>query len=182
MYMARKVIEKKRVTVAEQGSSAIPEERYDLKILQALRRIIRSIDLHSRKLSIQHNITSPQLVTLLTIADHAPVTIAELATEIHLSPSTLVGVIDRLEDKGLVERHRDTLDRRRVFIQVTEQGMEFSSCAPSPLQEKLAKSLESLTPLEQSTIVHSLERVVELMEAEDIDAAPILETGPIGLK
>lgn len=160
----------------------IPEERLDLKILQALRKIIRSVDLHSRKLSMQHNITAPQLVTLLAIAEHGPVTIAALSTEIHLGPSTLVGIIDRLEDKNLVVRERDRLDRRKIYIKATREGESFLSSAPSPLQEKLARALERLSPLEQSTIALSLERVVELMEAEELDAAPMLETGLIDKK
>lgn len=177
MPMVKKTPKEAQQQVDEQAHNDIPEERHDLKILQALRRIIRSVDLHSRKLSMQHNITAPQLVTLLAIADHGPVTIAGLSSEIHLSPSTLVGIIDRLENKGLVERKRDTQDRRRVFIQITKHGKKFSSSAPSPLQERLAQSLEALTPLERSTIALSLERVVEFMEAEDLDAAPMLETG-----
>lgn len=179
MHMVKKNTKEAKPQVHEQAREDIPEGRHHMKILQALRRIIRSVDLHSRKLNMQYHITAPQLVTLLAIADHGPITIAGLSVEIHLSPSTLVGIIDRLEAKGFVERERDTQDRRRVFIKVTKQGRKFSSSAPSPLQEKLAESLEGLTLLEQSTIALSLERVVELMEAEELDAAPMLDTGVI---
>lgn len=157
----------------------IPQERHDLKILQALRRIIRSVDLHSRKLSAQCGLTAPQLVSLMAIIEHGSLTVAELAKEVYLSPSTLVGVIDRLETKGFVERQRDKQDRRKVYVSATAEGKDFSKNAPSPLQETLAYALETLSPLEQSTIALSLERVVCLMEAEEIDAAPVLETGAI---
>ncbi len=157
----------------------IAGERYDLKILRSLRKIIRSVDIHSRKLSMQHDITAPQLIALLAIAEHAPLTIASISREVHLSPSTLVGIIDRLEAKGYAVRERSAEDRRRVLISITEEGKAFAKRAPSPLQETLAEALGKLTPLEQATISLSLERVVELMEAKELDAAPILQTGVI---
>jgi DNA-binding MarR family transcriptional regulator len=160
-------------------SSKIGDKRYDLKILQNLRRIIRSVDIHSRKLSIQHDITTPQLITLLAIIENNPLTIASISKHVHLSPSTLVGIIDRLEAKKYVIRQRSDADRRQVMISITKKGKEFTNKAPSPLQETLAKSLSKLTELEQATIFLSLERVVELMEVEEIDAAPILQVGVI---
>ena len=157
----------------------INNERYDLKILQNLRRIIRSVDMHSRKLSIKHDITTPQLITLLAIAENGPLTIAEITKYVHLSPSTLVGIIDRLEAKKYVIRQRSATDRRQVMIYITKTGEDFSNKAPSPLQETLAQALNELTDLEQATISLSLERVVELMEAKEMNAAPILQTGAI---
>ena len=158
----------------------ISDERYDLKILQSLRKIIRSVDIHSRKLSIQHDITAPQLIALLAVEEKGPLTLASISKEVHLSPSTLVGIIDRLEAKGYVLRERSEEDRRQVLISMTKQGKSFAKQAPSPLQETLAEALGDLTPLEQATISLSLERVVELMEAKELDAAPILQTGVIG--
>ncbi len=157
----------------------VSEQRYDLKILQNLRKIIRSVDMHSRKLSIQHDITTPQLITLLAIAENGPVTIATIAKHVHLSSSTLVGIIDRLEAKKYVIRQRSETDRRQVLISITNEGKEFADKAPSPLQETLSEALNELTDLEQATISLSLERVVELMEAKEMDVAPILQTGII---
>ncbi|MDB2415408.1 MarR family transcriptional regulator, partial [Rickettsiales bacterium] len=160
----------------------IENEGYDLRILQSLRKIIRSVDIHSRKLSTHHDITAPQLITLLAIIDSSPLTIASISKDVHLSPSTLVGIIDRLEAKGYVKRERSEEDRRQIFISATKEGIKFARQAPSPLQETLAYALSKLSPLEQSTISLSLERIVELMEAKEVDASPILETGSINPK
>ena len=160
----------------------IGDERYDLKVLQNLRKIIRSVDLHSRKLSINHDITTPQLITLLSIAEKGPLTIAAIAKDVHLSSSTLVGVVDRLEVKKYVTRKRSVKDRRQIQIYITEEGKSFVDKAPSPLQETLADALGELTDLEQATISLSLERVVELMEVKEMDVAPILQTGVINEK
>lgn len=153
--------------------------RYDLAILQSLRKIIRSIDLHSKKLKTTYELTSPQLVTLIAISQHEVITIADLSKEIFLSPSTIVGIIDRLEKKGWIARKRDAKDRRKVFISITTLGEECILRAPSPMQETFSKALSELTDLEQSNIALSLEHVVKLMNADSLDASPILESGAI---
>ncbi|MAH81450.1 MAG: MarR family transcriptional regulator [Rickettsiales bacterium] len=160
-------------------STNLNNKRYDLAILQSLRKIMRSTYIHSRKLKNSFDVTSTQLVTLLEIAKHETITIAELSKKVHLSSSTLVGIIDRLEKKEWVKRSRQGDDRRKVFISITSKGVTFIEQAPSPLQEKLLTELSSLSNLEQSNIALSLERVVDLMEAKNIDASPFLETGDI---
>lgn len=157
----------------------IPEERYDLVILQALRRIMRAVDLYSKQLSMKYSVTTPQLVCLLTIVDHKVITVAALAKEIHLSPSTVVGILDRLEDKKLIRRQRDKQDRRLVKIKPTAKGTEYAKSAPSPLQDKLLNALSKISSLEQAAISLSLLKIVELMEAEKIDASPLLDAGQI---
>lgn len=101
----------------------------------------------------------------------------QLAQEIFLSPSTTVGIVDRLEVKKLVQRQRSEKDRRQVFIYPTEQGESVVSRGPSPLQDALSVALADLSELERTTIVLSVERVVALLQAEDLDASPILEAG-----
>ena len=146
------------------ASHTIPDERYDLQILQALRRIMRAVDLHSKQLSIKYSITTPQLVCLLTIVESKVVTVAALAKQIHLSPSTVVGILDRLEDKKLISRKRDKQDRRLVKIKPTTKGKEYAKSAPSPLQDKLMGALSRLSDLEQAAISLSLSKIVELKQ------------------
>lgn len=159
--------------------SAAARTRYDLQILRALRRIIHSVDLYSKELAATNRITAPQLICLLHIVNNGPVSATAIGREVHLSPSTVVGILDRLEEKGLVERHRSQEDRRIVRVTATRDGIELSQSAPSPLQQTLANSLGELPELEQATIALALERIVALMEAPEVDAAPILATGPI---
>ncbi len=155
--------------------------RYDLQVLKALRRIIRAVDLHSRKLSAQHNITGPQLVCLLAVEEHESMTGGVIARHVHLSSSTVNGILDRLEAKGLVWRERDLKDRRLVHVSLTEPGKMLVKSAPSPLQDTLREAMNELSEAEQATIGEVLDQIVEMMEVQNIDAAPILEAGPIDL-
>ena len=155
------------------------QELINFRILRALRQIIQAIDLHSRHLTQVYSVTGPQLVCLLAIDERGPVTLSELAQAIYLSPSTVVGIVDRLEREGFVQRERSKVDRRVVFITITEKGKEFAAKAPSPIQEQLASRLEQLPVEEQMQIAESLDKVARLMGAERIDAAPLLQSGDI---
>lgn len=162
------------------AGGASPENSHDVRILEAVRRIIRAVDLHSRKLLGEWNLTTPQLVALLHIVKHGPTTVSAISKGIHLSASTIVGILDRLEARGLVERERGTADRRQVFLTASDKGRQVAADAPSPLQEELANALRTLPAEEQAAIAKSLERIVDIMELGHIDASPILDTGPIG--
>lgn len=164
---------------AEAAFAPAGDAQYDLRILTALRRIIRSVELHSKQLAATNNITAPQLVCLLTIVGRGTVTATTIARDVHLSPSTVVGILDRLEEKGLITRTRLPEDRRVVHVVATAKGVTLAQSAPSPLQQALARALARLPEPEQATIALSLERIVALMEVEELDASPIPAAGPI---
>jgi len=159
----------------------VPKERYDLRILGALRRIIRSVDIHSKKLSQNHGITVPQLLCMLKIDELGPMTLKELSNEVFLNPSTLVGIVDRLVKQEYFTRERSVKDRRKVRISLTEIGKSRLEEAPSLLQESLLDELGKLNELEKSTIALSLEKLLSIMVPEETEReieeqAPILET------
>jgi DNA-binding MarR family transcriptional regulator len=149
-------------------------ETCGLRILKAIRRIIRAVDIHSRKLNSEFNITAPQMICLYALTKDGQMTQSELSKQVSMGVSSINGVIDRLEKKELVTRQRDTKDRRRVFVTVTDAGKKITQSAPSLLQERFSDALRSLPELEQAAIALSLERVVKLMEAEHLDASPNL--------
>lgn len=150
--------------------------RYDLSVLQSLRRIIRAVSLYSHQLAATYKITAPQLVCLLTIVNEGCLHPSTLSKRVFLSASTVVGILDRLDEKGLITRQRDHNDRRLINVQATPKGEELVTQAPSPLPSALANALMQLPELEQATIALSLERVVNLMEEKYLEAASTAET------
>jgi DNA-binding MarR family transcriptional regulator len=115
----------------------------------------------------------------MVIKENGPLTSGNIAKKVYLSPSTIVGIIDRLEKKKLIIRDRDRKDRRQVFVSITPKGEKLLTDTPSLLQDTLAKALLELPELEQITITLALEKLTDLMEARHIEAAPILETGSL---
>jgi DNA-binding MarR family transcriptional regulator len=154
------------------GLAGIPPVRYDQHILRSLRRIIRAMDIHSQRLRLTHEITGPQLVCLAAIVTEGPISIKQIAESVSLSPSTVVGVLDRLESKGLIMGLRDLQDRRVVNVSATPTGVAMVGQGPSPLHDGLARALNSLSDIEQATIALSLERIVNLMEERQLAENP----------
>jgi DNA-binding MarR family transcriptional regulator len=152
-------------------------ETCGLRVLMALRRIIRSVDIYSRKLNSEFKITAPQLICLYSLSKKDGITLSALAKEVKLGISTVNGIVDRLEAKGLLTRTRSKTDRRQVTLSMTDQGRNVAKAAPALLQDRLADSLRQLPDLEQAAIALSLERVVDLMEANHLNTSPNLMSG-----
>ncbi|MCG8392669.1 MAG: MarR family transcriptional regulator [Pseudomonadales bacterium] len=148
-------------------------------VLIALRQIIRATDLYSRKLSKVSGLTSPQLLIMQAIAAQGEMTMGDLASEVSLSQATVTTILDRLEKRGLTERKRGETDKRRVYATLTPSGSSIIDQAPTPLQEEFIERFDSLEDWEQSLILSSLQRVAAMMNAEDIDASPVLDLGAI---
>jgi DNA-binding MarR family transcriptional regulator len=147
------------------------------QVLVALRRIIRATDIHSRKLGKETGLTTPQLVIISAVAQGQGPTVSEIARAVSLSQATVTTLLNKLEAKGLVSRHRSEEDRRRVNVHLTEDGKSVLKTAPEPLQEQFSGRFRNLETWEQHQLVASLERIANMMDAEELDAAPLLATG-----
>lgn len=156
-----------------------PPTEIEDQIVAAIRRIIRAIDVQSRRLLENHNLTGPQIATLREAQKKGDVTIGVLARAVHLSQPTVSGILNRLERRGLVTRERSAGDRRSVVIRVTEAGGAILDQAPSLLQERFRAELERLEEWERHGMLAALMRIAAMMDAEGLDAAPILELGPV---
>ena len=148
-------------------------------VLVALRRVIRATDLHSKNLSKTTGLTAPQLLLLQIIDNRGDMTIGELATGMSLSQATVTTIIDRLEKRSLLYRQRSTQDKRKVFVRLTAQGEKALVGAPTPLQESFVRQFSNLDEWEQTMIISALQRVAQMMDAQHIDASPVLDVGAL---
>ena len=149
------------------------------EVLVALRRVIRATDLHSKHLAKTTGLTTPQILLLQTIRDKGEVTIGEIANEISLSQATVTSILDRLEKRGLAYRKRSKEDKRKVHAYLTEQAIDTLKEAPIPIQEHFTRQFNSLQEWEQTMMITSLQRVASMMNAQNIDAAPVLDVGAL---
>ena len=154
----------------------------DEELLVALRRVIRAIDLRSKQLSRDVGLTGPQLLVMQDIGKEPGIMVRQIADNINLSPATVTSILDRLEAKELVQRIRSTEDKRRVGVFLTEQGQIILKDAPLPFQEHFTNRFAQLKDWEQSQMVATMQRIAAMMDAEDIDASPMLEVGNLAEK
>lgn len=148
-------------------------------ILIAIRRITRAIDLHSKKLVKKTGLTAPQLVVLQSIRKEGKAKPSQIARDVLLSQATITSIVDRLEKAGFVERLRDVGDRRVVSVVLTQTGEQKLREAPELLQDGFLREFRKLEDWERSQLISSVQRLATMMDAEELDAAPLLDVGEI---
>jgi DNA-binding MarR family transcriptional regulator len=108
----------------------------------------------------EFDLSPPQVRALGVLDPERPVPMSELAEALHCDNSNVTGIVDRLEDRGLVERRSATHDRRVKMLAVTERGAE--------VREQLAERLEQapgplarLSPEDQRALRDIMRRALE---------------------
>ena len=146
---------------------------YD-EILVSLRKITRAIDLHSRRVLKTSGLTTSQLLVLQSIDRLGNPSPSAIAREVVLSQATVSSLLDRLSNHGLILRVRAEGDRRQMLAQLTDLGRERLATSPSPLQEEFLGKFRNLPTWEQHMLIASMQKIAEMMNAENLDASPIL--------
>ncbi|WP_459917886.1 MarR family winged helix-turn-helix transcriptional regulator [Desulfocicer niacini] len=148
-------------------------------LLVALRKIIQAIDQHSTQLKKKFGLTGPQLIILQTVVENEMMSVTQLSKNVSLSQATVTNITKRLENQGYLERNKNTTDKRRINLMVTEKGKSILEKVPPLLQKQFTSKFSELEDWEQLMIESAFNRVVLMMAAEDIDASPIMITGEV---
>lgn len=143
--------------------------------LIAIRRILKASDSHAKALGKATNLTTSQLLVLQSIADAGELTVGEIAGEVKLAQASVTTLVDRLQTAGLVKRTRGDTDKRKVFVSCTEDGLKLLERAPMALHDRFSTRFQGLEEWEQTMLVAVLQRVAGMMDAGQIDAAPLLD-------
>lgn len=151
------------------------EEVYWREVLVFLRRIIHATDLQSKRISKACGLTIPQVMVLNSIEILGDVTVKRISDDVSLSQATVTTILNRLENRGLLERVRNTSDKRIVNARLTLAGQAALKASPPLLHDSFIQRFERLSEDEKSEILSSLRAVAIMMDAEDIDAPPILD-------
>ncbi len=137
-------------------------------IVDKLRRIFQVVNEHSKRAERVTGLTGPQLWAIKTIAQDAPIMVSAIARQMHLHPATVVGILDRLETHGLVERVRSAKDRRVVQVVLTAQGKGLVRRSPAVAQGLLVDGLEKRSAKELQTISAGLRAMVDILDAQSV--------------
>ncbi|OSQ44300.1 MarR family winged helix-turn-helix transcriptional regulator [Thalassospira alkalitolerans] len=150
-------------------------QAYWQDILVALRQIIRATDLHSKRMMKVCGLTIPQVMVLRAIDELQNVTVRRISNHVSLSQATVTTILNRLEQRNLAERRRSTTDKRVVNTVLTDTGREILRAAPTMLHEEFISQFDALPNWEKTQLLSSMQRVATMMNAENIDAAPLLD-------
>ena len=136
-------------------------------VTKRLRQISHGLDKHSKFIQEKYKITIPQLICLWEIYKKGPIPLGELTKNVFLNKSTVTGIVDRLERRGLVRRTRISNDRRQIHVEITDEGRNFLDSAPTPLQDKFSTRFKALDEDDRKQIMQAIDRIVELMDLDD---------------
>lgn len=139
------------------------------EIIFAIRRLMQAGELYTKELNKKYQISAPQLNCLLALYENGPLPPSRIANHIMVKSSTITGIVDRLEQKGLVARFRNSPDRRVITIELTDAGKKLAQNAPPPIQQKIMDGLKRLSENEINLIVLGLTKLTDLLDFQDID-------------
>lgn len=145
-------------------------------ILINIRKIVRSINLESKKIQKDYGVSIPQVLCLnfLHKSENFQANQGEIKKFLNLNPSTVTGIIQRLELKGLIARLPKTGDKRVTNLVLTAVGEKLLKQIPPLLHDRLNIKLHDLQNSELEVIEQVLEKLVVMLQITEVEAAPVI--------
>lgn len=141
-----------------------------------IRRIVRSIHIESKQIQKQYGVSIPQVLCLdfLNQAPNFTVSQKDLKNYLNLNASTVSGIVQRLEAKGLIAKISKGGDKRITHWILTAIGARLLQTIPRLLHQLLAMKLDELPQNEVLEIQASLEKLTHMLKIEKMDASPMI--------
>lgn len=134
-----------------------------VEIEELLRNVSTILRKRSRDILASFEITSPQFDALLVLRDNGELTMGELCAKMFLACSTATDLIDRMERNGLIERVRDTTDRRVIRLRVLAKGNRVIDEVLDARRSYLESIFADLSYEEKERIIQVLDQINHLM-------------------
>jgi DNA-binding MarR family transcriptional regulator len=128
----------RRASVPTADPSELPEV---LQFMRLLWELVHAVERASKRMSQQLGVTGPQRLALRVVGLFPGISAGQLAHILHIHPSTLTGVLQRLIDQRLVERTAATGDRRRAQLRLTTRGVRINTIAEGTVEAAIAHTL-----------------------------------------
>lgn len=145
------------------------------EILIHIRKIVRALNLESRRILKEFGISIPQMLCLQYLSECVDykATHKNVAEYLKLNSSTVTGIISRLEKKNLVARLPKSGDKRVTFISLTSIGFNLLEKSPGLMHQMLAKKLPQLPVDVLLQIDTSLKVLIDCLDISETDASPL---------
>ncbi|HWI50525.1 MAG TPA: MarR family transcriptional regulator [Symbiobacteriaceae bacterium] len=141
-------------------------DRHVAEIEELLRNVSTILKKRGRDILSNFDITPPQLDALLVLREYGELTMGELCQKMFLACSTATDLIDRMERNGLIERVRDTADRRVIRLKVLQKGSSVIDEVLEARRTHLATILAEIDVADKERLIQSLEQLNYLMTRE----------------
>jgi MarR family transcriptional regulator, organic hydroperoxide resistance regulator len=135
-----------------------------LQFMQVLWAVVHGLESTSKRMTKRIGVTGPQRLVLRVIGLFPGLSAGDVATILHLHPSTLTGVLRRLISQRLVRRLHDPKDRRRAVLQLTARGTRANGLDAGTVESVIALFLEELSDHDRLVAKRVLEQLADHLE------------------
>ena len=111
------------------------------------------------------HLTSPQFYVLATIGYAGGMPFSDIGEKMMVTVSNLTGIVDRLEEKGLVVRERDSRDRRVVRVMLTDKGGKLYKSTIPLFEKSIAEVFSPLGKPQQKELASLLRKLIRVSMA-----------------
>ncbi len=135
-----------------------------VKVVRVMKKVMGSLKQRVENHFKEMNLTGPQGMLMGTLAHHGEMKVSDLSEKLGLSNSTVSGILDRLENQGLVERVRSKEDRRVVYVQITDEFRKHSKRHFDEVNKVIEQMMSKATSEELDIIylgISTLEKVID---------------------
>jgi|TARA_R110000868_G_scaffold6485_4_gene36712 MarR family transcriptional regulator, organic hydroperoxide resistance regulator len=143
--------------------------------LTAMRKILRTTELNSKRLMQETGLTPSQLIFMQLLDDEREQTAGYVAGRMGITQATTTALLQKLEALGMIQRRKGETDRRQVWLSLTDAGRKVLTIAPDGVHARFQEQFAALDDWEQAMLIASLERVAALLGNEDQAAAAVLD-------
>lgn len=143
------------------------------EIVSSIRWLIKKVQYDSSTFGREFGLTGPQGQILQLLYVKGSLSPVQLSRYLYVTPSNITGIIDRLEQKNLVTRIRQTGDRRVTLIALTKTGEKLSHKLPEILEEQLVAGLSALTPERLDLLSDSMKQLKLFIQSRNEPHSPL---------
>jgi DNA-binding MarR family transcriptional regulator len=143
------------------GKSALVQQVVGLQ-----RQVGRIIGQHAPAVWIDSGLTLMQLRSLFLIVSKGSTNFRGLAEALNVTPANVTGIVDRLEEQGLVSRTQNPEDRRETTLQATDKGKAFVSNLKEAGMKEMTRILALLSVRELSALTQGLSAFIKAAESQ----------------
>lgn len=147
-----------------------PEARLGktLRFMQQLWALAHALDARSKRMQREIGITGLQRLVVRIVGRVPGIGAGELASVLHVHPSTLTGVLARLEERRLVERTVDEEDARRVRLVLSPRGRDIDQDHSGTVEAALRRALARCDPEVVEATREAIATIIEELERDDL--------------
>jgi DNA-binding MarR family transcriptional regulator len=128
-----------------------------LDFMRALWALDHSLQSASKRMEAQLGVTAPQRLVIRIVGRFPGISAGEVSEILHLHPSTLTGVLKRLEQRGLVARRADPGDARRALLDLTARGRDVDGLRAGTVESAVRRALRRMPPAAVRTVREATE-------------------------